>query len=132
MACWQHVLRKQFTLVCSTSPIRRFPFCIGWQYIRPHVRTDVSADEKLEWILTHGGLHETEAHHETYRFVALAYPEAGLEWRRRVIEAVLAFRWPREEDPDGEELRNSHNIFDWLHWIHSAAPQCESRWASPG
>ena len=93
--------------VCATNP-----------------RADISPDEKLEWLLTHGGLHDMEAHHEIYRLVASAYPGATPDCRKKIIEAVLTFQWPHEEDPD-KERHTTRNHFDWLHWIHTAAPQCD-------
>ncbi len=85
---------------------------------------DISPDEKLAWLLTHGGLHDVEAHHEVYRLVASAYPDASPDWRKKIIEAVLTFRWANEEDADKEQ-RTARCHFDWLHWIHAAAPQCD-------
>lgn len=88
------------------------------------VRTDLAHDNKLAWLLRHIDLHETVLHHEAFRAVALAYPGARTDFRSGIVDKVLAYRWPNEDDPD-KERRKAHHQFDWLHWIHEAAPDCE-------
>ncbi len=88
------------------------------------MRNDFSGDQKIEWLLVHGGLHEIEAHHETFQLVASAYPGADPTSRKKVIDAVLEYRWPYEDEPDRDEHTERHH-FDWLHWIHTKAPDCE-------
>lgn len=87
------------------------------------VRNDVSADEKLSWLLDNFGLHDTALHHETYRLVKLTYPGAGQASRQGVIEAVQAYRWPNEEDAE-KERRTARVQYEWLNWISNAAPGC--------
>lgn len=86
-------------------------------------RADLMADDKLDWLLAHIGLHDTPAHHEIFRAVKLAYPKASPGRRSALIEAVQAYRWPDEDDQD-KERRTTRHYFDWLHWLHSAAPDC--------
>ena len=87
-------------------------------------RTDLSADEKLAWLLERYDVNELPAKHEIFRAVALIYPDASQEQRKKVIDAVLSFRWPREDDPD-RDLLTAHHNFDWLQWLNGAAPDCE-------
>lgn len=86
-------------------------------------RADLTADDKINWLLAHIGLHDTPMHHEIFRAVKLAYPEASPGRRSALIEAVQAYRWPDEDDQD-KERRTARHHFDWLHWLHSAAPDC--------
>jgi hypothetical protein len=88
------------------------------------VRPDLAPDGKLDWLLTHSGLHDHAAHHEIYRAVALAYPAASPERREAIIESVLAYRWPNEEDID-KDKRTAFHHFNWLHWLHTAVPTCD-------
>ena len=86
-------------------------------------RDDLSADDKIDWLLTANRLHDRPAHREIFQLAKQAYPKASQECREVFIEAVLAYSWPNEEEPDKERL-TARRHFDWLHWLHSAAPDC--------
>ena len=84
----------------------------------------LSADTKITWLLERCDANETAARHEIFRAVASAYPHANTERRKDFIDAVLAFVWPNEDEPDRERLEASHR-FRWFHWLQQADPQCE-------
>ena len=86
-------------------------------------RTDLAADQKIEWLLKHIDLHDSPARHEIFRAVKLAYPEASQECRAALIESVLAYHWPDEKDP-GKEQRTAYLHFIWLYWLCCADPDC--------
>ena len=90
-------------------------------------REDLTADEKIDWLLKHIDLHDLPIHHEVFRAARIAYPEANLEHREAVIEAVRAYvrayRWPDEEDPKREE-RTAYEHFNWFHWLHKSDSNC--------
>ena len=86
-------------------------------------RLDISADEKLRWLLDRVGPHDGVAHHEIFRAARLAYPPASRAYRTAFVEAVLAYRWPDEDDPNKEQ-RTARRHFDWLSWLHDADPAC--------
>ena len=86
-------------------------------------RADLTADDKIDWLQEHIGLHDLPIHHEIFRAVKLAYPEASPERRKAIIDAVRAYRWPDEEDPERERHAAYHQL-EWLHWLHDAAPDC--------
>ena len=86
------------------------------------VRSDLATDAKIDWLLTHIGLHDLEAHHETFRAVKQTYPNASPEQREKLIEAVLAYRWPNEDDPEREDY-TAYEHFKWLSWLQ----RCGSR-----
>ena len=87
-------------------------------------RTDLSADNKIAWLLDKCDIHENAAHHEIFRAASIAYPCAGSERRTAFINAVLAYRCPEETEPD-EERYTALRHFRWLSWLSKAAPDCE-------
>ena len=87
-------------------------------------RTDLSADEKIDWLTTHCDIHDTRARHEIFRAVRIAYPDAGQMQRTAVIAAVMAYQWPRANNPNGARYA-SHHRYDWLQWLSRADPDCE-------
>ena len=87
-------------------------------------RTDLSADEKIAWLLERYDVNELPAKHEIFTAVARIYPDVSSGQRKSVWDAVLSYRWAREDDPDKDRLTARHN-FDWLQWLNKAAPDCE-------
>ena len=86
-------------------------------------RTDLSADDKLAWLLEYTNIHEKPAPHELFRAAQLAYPQAGPVQRREFITAVLAYRWPNPAGVDpAHETISAHHHFTWLQWMKEAAP----------
>ena len=61
-------------------------------------RADLTADDKIDWLLECIGLHDFAAHHEIFQAVRLTYPESSLERRKAIIGAVRAYRWPDKDD----------------------------------
>ena len=86
--------------------------------------TDLSDDDKIVWLLKSYDIHEIAAHHEIFRAASIAYPQVGLEQRCALINAVLAYRWPEETEPDKDRYTAYHHL-EWLHWLREAAPDCE-------
>ena len=87
------------------------------------MRSDLTADAKIDWLLTHIGLHDLEAHHETFQAVKQTYPQASPAQREKLIEAVLAYRW-LGEDLSNREENTAYRHFNWLSWLHDADPTC--------
>ena len=87
-------------------------------------RTDLPDDDKIAWLLKSYDIHEIAAHHEIFRAASIAYPHVGLEQRSAFINAVLAYRWPEETEPDKDRYTAYHHL-EWLHWLSKAAPDCE-------
>ena len=103
---------------CSPAPLlRRLAV-----HILPD-RNDLSADEKIPWLLERYDVNGLPAKHEIFRAAARVYPDASSESRKSLIDSVLSFRWPREDDPERDRLTAHHN-FDWLQWLNEAAPDC--------
>ena len=87
-------------------------------------RADLSPDAKTDWLRANIDIHDVAARHEIFRVARQAYPESSAGYRKKFLEAVLAYRWPTEDDPDRDE-RTSYCHFNWLHWLHTAAPDCD-------
>ena len=105
-------------LIASDSPLlRRLAVHILAQ------RSDLSADGKINWLLAEINLHDVATQHETFRVVQSIYPAAHQNSRQNIVEAVISFRWPDENDDDKERL-TAHHHFSWLNWICDAAPDC--------
>ena len=86
-------------------------------------RMDLSANEKIAWLLERYDVNELPAKHEIFRAVARMYPGASSNSRKTLIDSVLNFRWPREDDPDRNRWAAYHKL-DWLQWLNNAAPDC--------
>lgn len=87
------------------------------------VRSDLTADDKIDWLLTHIGLRDPAAHHETERAVYQTYPQASPEKREKLIKAILSYRSSGEDDSEREES-TAHEHFEWLSRLHRLDPTC--------
>ena len=92
-----------------------------------HTMTELkslSADGKIAWLLERCDVNESAAKHEIFRAARTAYPHADLESRESFIQALLDYRTPDSEDHDSARMSGRLH-FDWLHWLHESAPDCE-------
>ena len=87
------------------------------------MRQNLNPNEKIDWLLDRMDLHDLRAHHEMFQFLKQIYPEADPERREAVVEAILVYHDPDEED-ENKEFHTARHHFDWLHWLHNAAPDC--------
>ena len=87
-------------------------------------RQDISADEKLDWLLANVDIHEESSHHEVFRAVREIYADTGRAARVRLIELVLSYRWP-DEDDEHREARAARRHFNWLSWLCDADSECD-------
>lgn len=86
-------------------------------------RTDLSADDKIAWLLERCDIHETAARHEIFRVAGIAYPQTGQEIRQELIKAVMTYQAPLEDELE-RERRSAYSRFNWLHWLQEADPDC--------
>ena len=86
-------------------------------------RNDLSADDKIAWLLERYDVNEIAVHHEIFRAVALEYPQAGSWQKTALIQAISEYRAPESEHYDSEEI-SAHHRFTWSHWLHHADPDC--------
>ena len=85
-------------------------------------REDLTADDKIDWLLTHTDLHESPIHREVFQVLQQVYPKASPERREDLIKAVRAYRSPHEADHDGEIMARQH--FDWFNSLNKSDPNC--------
>ncbi len=88
-----------------------------------HVRNDMSETEKIEWLLSRHDILDLPTENETLQALRTAYPHAAPQQRKVIIETVLAFRWPNEDDEEGED-RAAYEHFHWLYRLHQIDPDC--------
>ena len=84
----------------------------------------LSADKKIAWLLERCDVNEPAAKHEIFRVARNAYPHASKELREAFIQAVLDFCLPERGDYDSA-IMSARYHFEWLHWLHESAPDCE-------
>ena len=86
-------------------------------------RNDLSADDKIAWLLERCDVNEVAVHHEIFRAVAHEYPQAGPRQRTALIRAISEYRAPESERYDSEEI-SAHHSFTWFHWLRHSDPDC--------
>ena len=86
-------------------------------------RQDLSADEKIDWLLANVDIHDQSSHHEVFRTVRNIYGAANEQTRQTLIDSVLSFRWPDEGDED-KERRTAYQHFTWFSWLCGSDPDC--------
>ena len=86
-------------------------------------RKDLTADGKIDWLLSKIDLHDDSAYHELFLAVGKIYPDARPKRRRNIIKAVLAYRFSDEENERKDECAAGEH-FNWLHSLHEAKPDC--------
>ena len=86
-------------------------------------RNDLSADDKIAWLLERCDVNEVAIHHEIFRAVAHEYPQAAPRQRTALIQAISEYRVPESEHYDSEEI-SAHHSFTWFHWLHHSDPDC--------
>ena len=86
-------------------------------------RENLTADNKIDWLLTHIDLYELPVRRAVFQVVELAYPQASSECRQALIEAVRAYRWPNEEDPNHVE-HTARQHFYGLQRLHKSDSKC--------
>lgn len=87
------------------------------------IREDLTPDEKIDWLLPKMDFDDTSIHHELFRAVTETYPDAGPQRRHNVVEAVLAYSFPYEQD-ENKDLYTTGVHLDWLNSLHTAKPDC--------
>jgi hypothetical protein len=83
-----------------------------------------SWDDKLRWLLDEVELHDLPLHHEIFRLVRCAYPHAHVAMRQQLIDGILAWQWPDQDEIEKEQY-TARTHYDWLHWLHDADPTCQ-------
>ncbi len=106
-------------LVSSDAPLLRRLSVHGVSNLE-----SMTADDKIDWILTHIDLHDICAHHEIFQAVGKAYPNASLQYRESLIKAVWDHCWRNDEYPQKEREDTAHHHFTWFERLHKLDPCC--------
>ncbi|WP_143658766.1 SIR2 family protein [Streptomyces sp. IMTB 2501] len=81
----------------------------GW-----NARTDIGADDKLRWLLTHDLLYATATKHEVFRLIANALPGTE-DVRSDLLTRILAGPDTDDGEPRRAELR-AYEVYNLLTW----------------
>ncbi|MCY4173540.1 MAG: DUF4020 domain-containing protein [Cyanobacteria bacterium MAG CAR3_bin_5] len=84
-----------------------------------NARQDLSADDKMAWLLEHFHVNEHLAHHEIFRMAACVYPQASCQQREKLIHAIY------KRFSDDDHLSFPICSFNWFSWLHKADPNCD-------
>ena len=106
-------------LVSSDAPLLRRLAVHGVSHLEK-----MTADDKIDWLLTHIDLHDICAHHEIFQAVGKAYPNVSLQYRESLVKAVWDYRWRNDEDPQQEREVTAYQHFTWFDWLHKSDPCC--------
>lgn len=88
------------------------------------VREDLTPDKKIDWLLPKMDFDDASVHHELFRAVTGTYPYAGTEQRHNVVEAILAYSFPNEQD-ENTDLYTAGVHIDWINSLYMAKPDCD-------
>ena len=86
-------------------------------------RSDLGADEKVDWLLARIGLHDRAAHHETFLAMRASYPATGTDRRQATIDAVRKYEWQAHDDD--REHYTAYRHFEWFQWLSDSDPECD-------
>lgn len=94
--------------VAGPVPMLRRLAVFGWRQ-----RSDVSAAEKLEWLLSHGDRHllfELQLRYESLKLIRAALPETDQSMRARLVSVVLTGSHAEQPYRDYD----THDLLAWL------------------
>ena len=84
----------------------------------------MTPDQKIEWAISSGGLDDVAVYHETCELIRKAYPNANLEIRVRLIQAIRDAVDMRRREGDDEAIGDGE-LYDWFDVLHRADRSCE-------
>lgn len=86
-------------------------------------RQDLSADDKVAWLLERCDVNETEARHEIFRMARNIYQELSPQKREDLIQAISNYELPENISTYRNEQLAYHR-FNWFCWLQTD-PNCE-------
>ncbi len=84
----------------------------------------MTPDQKIEWLISSGGLDDVGTHHESRQLISRTYPHATTQTRQRLIQAIKDV-FASGEMESGEPSHNDRKIYDWFDVLLRADPDCE-------
>jgi len=83
--------------------------------------THWTADRKLTWLIGNDLLYKPFLKHEVFEVLKKAYPQAGAEMRKAVLERALRGRQPV---PEGDETTAAYETYNMVYWLQQSDPEC--------
>ena len=88
------------------------------------LRENLTASDKIDWVLDKVGLHDRLAHHELFRVMRTVYCEATTDQRNSIITEVSKLSIPDQEGEDAESI-TAYEHFTWFIWLRDSDPDCD-------
>ena len=86
-------------------------------------RSDLSANDKVDWVFAHTNIHELAIRHEIYQVLKSVYSGIDRAHRQTLISVILAYEWPGEDA--GKDRHAAYYCFNFLSWLCPADPDCD-------
>ena len=83
------------------------------------IRSDISADEKLDWLLSQDFLFEVDLKHEVFQLLKISIGNASARMKNELISKARE-RWGGHSDNENLDLYNLYNLAVWLVSIDSS------------
>ena len=80
-----------------------------------------SADDKINWLVEHTSLYESNYHHETYHLLKATTAEASPSVKEHLLECAFAKSPKADLDSNKFERHRTYNLLTWL-------TQCDTTW----
>ena len=89
-----------------------------------NARQDLSADDKVAWLLERCDVNETEARHEIFRMATKTYRKLSRQKREALIQAILSYQLAGNTFTSNDAQLARYR-FGWFCWLHQADLDCE-------
>ena len=84
----------------------------------------MTPEQKIEWLISSGGLDDVGTYHESRELISRTYPHASTQARQRLIQAIREIAEPDEDDVEST-LDDDRDLYDWFDVLLRADPNCE-------
>ena len=84
----------------------------------------MTPDQKIEWLISSGGLVDLATYHESRELIRKVYPHTSTQARQRLIQAIRDATEPNEDDSQGTS-DGDRDLYDWFDVLLRADPDCE-------
>ena len=88
-----------------------------------NARQDLSADDKMAWLLEHYDVNEYEAKHEIFRLAADVYPQAGSQKKEALVQAISQYQPPAEIED--RAVCSAYHRFKWFQSLYKAVHRAD-------
>ncbi|MFH0849138.1 MAG: hypothetical protein V1857_06520, partial [archaeon] len=85
------------------------------------VKSSLSSDEKIQWLLPRGWLFRWTVKHEVFRLLQVSYPGASQPTRQELLKGILAGPGPEHKIEEDTVTYMKYNV---LVWLNQSDPDC--------